>query len=108
MKALGVDLVDCSTGGLVPDARIPVGPGYQVPFSRAVRQGAGLPTGAVGMLTEPAQVEQVLAHGDADAVFLARALLREAYWPQHAARALRERTGPPLPPVQYERAWPRD
>jgi 2,4-dienoyl-CoA reductase-like NADH-dependent reductase (Old Yellow Enzyme family) len=108
MKALGVDLVDCSTGGLVPDARIPVGPGYQVPFARAVRQGAGLPTGAVGMLTEPAQVEQVLAHGDADAVFLARALLREAYWPQHAARALRERTGPPLPPVQYERAWPRD
>jgi 2,4-dienoyl-CoA reductase-like NADH-dependent reductase (Old Yellow Enzyme family) len=108
MKALGVDLVDCSTGGLVPDARIPVAPGYQVPFARAVRQGAGLPTGAVGMLTEPAQVEQVLAHGDADAVFLARALLREAYWPQHAARALRERTSPPLPPVQYERAWPRD
>ncbi|MBF5043209.1 NADH:flavin oxidoreductase/NADH oxidase [Aggregicoccus sp. 17bor-14] len=108
MKALGVDLVDCSTGGLVPDARIPVGPGYQVSFSRAVRQGADIPTAAVGMLTEPAQVEQVLAMGDADAVFLARALLRDAYWPQHAARALRERGAPPRPPVQYERAWPRD
>jgi 2,4-dienoyl-CoA reductase-like NADH-dependent reductase (Old Yellow Enzyme family) len=105
LKALGVDLVDCSSGGLVPDARIPTGPGYQVPFARAVRQGAGLPTGAVGLLTEPAQAEQVLAHGDADAVFLARELLRDAYWPQRAARALGERT---TPPVQYARAWPRD
>jgi 2,4-dienoyl-CoA reductase-like NADH-dependent reductase (Old Yellow Enzyme family) len=105
LKALGVDLVDCSSGGLVPDAQIPTAPGYQVPFARAVRQGAGLPTGAVGLLTEPAQAEQVLRSGEADAVFLARELLRDAYWPQRAARALGARAAPP---VQYARAWPRD
>jgi 2,4-dienoyl-CoA reductase-like NADH-dependent reductase (Old Yellow Enzyme family) len=105
LKARGVDLGDCSSGGLVPEARIPTAPGYQVPLARAVRQGSGVPTGAVGLLTEPVQVEQVLAHGDADAVFLARELLRDAYWPQRAARALGERA---TPPVQYARAWPRD
>ncbi|HET9451291.1 MAG TPA: NADH:flavin oxidoreductase/NADH oxidase [Aggregicoccus sp.] len=105
LKALGVDLVDCSAGGLVPDARVPIAPGYQVPFARAVRHGAGMPTGAVGLLTEAAQAEQVLARGDADAVFLARELLRDAYWPQRAAQALGERAEPP---VQYARAWPRD
>ena len=107
MKALGVDLVDCSTGGWCRSAH-PHRPGLPGALRARGAQEAGVPTGAVGLLTEPVQVEQVLAHGDADAVFLARALLRDAYWPQRAAQVLRERSAPPLPPVQYARAWPRD
>ncbi len=98
---LGVDLVDTSTGGLVPSAPIPVGPGYQVPFAAAIREKTGLPTGAVGLITEPEQAERVLTSGAADAVLLARAQLRDPYWPRHAADAL----GVQLPwPSQYERA----
>jgi 2,4-dienoyl-CoA reductase-like NADH-dependent reductase (Old Yellow Enzyme family) len=101
LKGSGVDLVDCSSGGLVPGAKIPVGPGYQTPFAAAVRRGAGVATGAVGMITEPQQAEQIIAGGEADAVFLARAMLRDPYWALHAAKAL----GAKAPwPVQYGRA----
>lgn len=104
LKDLGIDLIDCSSGGAVPHARIPVEPGYQVPFARAVRQEAGIATGAVGLITDPAQAEAILERGDADAVLLARELLRDPYWPLHAAAALGvDRDWP----VQYERAKPR-
>jgi 2,4-dienoyl-CoA reductase-like NADH-dependent reductase (Old Yellow Enzyme family) len=97
----GVDLIDCSSGGLVPGAKIPAGPGYQLPFAAAIRRGAGVATGAVGFISEPYQAEQIVATGDADAVFLARALLRDPYWPLHAARALGDDVAWP---VQYDRA----
>ena len=87
LKDHGVDLVDVSSGGAVL-AKIPVGPGYQVPFARAVREGSGLPSGAVGLITSPQQAEQVLTSGDADVVLLARAALREPAWPQRAAAEL--------------------
>jgi len=98
----GVDLVDCSSGGAVPDARVPAGPGYQTGFAAAIRSRAGIATGAVGMITEPAQAETIVRTGQADAVLLARELLRDPYWPLGAARALRAEI--PCPP-QYERAW---
>lgn len=97
----GVDLVDVSSGGAVPGAQIITGPGYQVPFARDIRVGSGVPVAAVGLITEPAQAEQVLADGSADAVFLARALLREPSWPQRAAAEL---GGDVCWPVQYRRA----
>jgi 2,4-dienoyl-CoA reductase-like NADH-dependent reductase (Old Yellow Enzyme family) len=101
LKDLGVDFIDCSSGGLVPYAKIPVGPGFQVPFSAAIRREAGIPTGAVGMITEPSQAEKIVAEGDADAVLIGREFLRDPYWPLHAARAL----GVDGPwPVQYLRA----
>lgn len=99
----GVDLVDVSSGGNSPDQRITTGPGYQVPFARTVRAASGLPVGAVGLITEPAQAEQILADGDADAVLLARALLREPTWPQRAARELGDDA---YWPDQYLRAKP--
>ena len=99
----GVDLVDVSSGGNSPEQRIATGPGYQVPFARAVREASGLAVGAVGLITEPTQAEQILADGDADAVFLARALLREPTWPQRAARELGDDT---YWPEQYLRARP--
>lgn len=88
LKALGVDLIDCSSGALVPHAKIPAAPGYQVPFAEAVRRDAGIATGAVGMITEPAQAEKIVVSGQADAVLLAREFLRDPYWPLHAAAAL--------------------
>jgi 2,4-dienoyl-CoA reductase-like NADH-dependent reductase (Old Yellow Enzyme family) len=101
LKDTGVDLIDCSSGGLVPDAKIPAAPGYQTPFAAAVRQQVGIATGAVGLITEPAQAEQIVSTGQADAVLLAREFLRDPYWPLHAARAL----GVDLPwPKPYERA----
>ena len=97
----GVDMVDCSSGGLVPHAKVPVGPGYQVPFAAQIRHQAGVATAAVGMITDPAQAEQIVATGQADAVFLARGFLRDPYWPLHAARVL----GTDVPwPNQYLRA----
>jgi 2,4-dienoyl-CoA reductase-like NADH-dependent reductase (Old Yellow Enzyme family) len=84
----GVDLIDTSTGGNVPNAAIPVGPGYQVPFAARIRADAGIPTGAVGMITEPEQAEKIIASGDADVVFLARALLRDPHWALRAANTL--------------------
>ncbi len=84
---LGVDLIDCSSGGLVPGVRIPTAPGYQVEFAAQVRQ-AGVLTGAVGLITEPEQANEIIATGRADVVLLARQLLREPYWPLRAARQL--------------------
>jgi 2,4-dienoyl-CoA reductase-like NADH-dependent reductase (Old Yellow Enzyme family) len=101
LKERGVDLVDCSSGGLVPRASIPVAPGYQVPFAERIRKEANVATGAVGLITEPEQAEEIVATGQADVVFLARAELRDPYWPLHAARLL----GAEAPwPVQYGRA----
>lgn len=88
LKEIGVDLIDCSSGALVPHARIPVGPGFQVPFAAAIRKEAAIPTGAVGLITQPIQAEQIVATVQADAVFLAREMLRQPYWPLLAAHAL--------------------
>ena len=98
----GVDLIDCSSGGIVPAVRIPVGPGYQVPFASRIRREAGIATAAVGMITEPQQAQALVTGGEADLVLLARELLRDPYWPLHAAKALGE---PVAPPVQYARAF---
>jgi 2,4-dienoyl-CoA reductase-like NADH-dependent reductase (Old Yellow Enzyme family) len=89
LKAIGIDMIDASSGGNVHDARMAIGPGYQVPFAEAIRRETGMPTIAVGLIAEPAQAEQILALEQADAVCLARALLRDPYWPRHAAKALR-------------------
>jgi 2,4-dienoyl-CoA reductase-like NADH-dependent reductase (Old Yellow Enzyme family) len=101
LKELGIDLIDVSTGGNVPDARIPVGPGYQVPFAAAIRQQAGIATAAVGMITEPLQAEEILQAGQADAVFIAREFLRDPYF---VFRAARELGGQVDVPKQYGRA----
>lgn len=95
LKQLGVDLVDCSSGGQVAGAKIPLGPGYQVPFAARIRAEAGIPTGAVGLITEPAQAEQILADGAADLVLLGRELLRDPRWPLRAAQALGAETAWP-------------
>ena len=101
LQARGVDLVDVSTGGNVPDVRIPVEPSYQVPFAARIRNEAGVPTAAVGLITDPHQATQILASGEADAVLLGRELLRNPYWARHAAVAL----GDDLPKLdQYARA----
>ncbi|MFC3717150.1 NADH:flavin oxidoreductase/NADH oxidase [Luteimonas soli] len=100
--SLGVDLVDVSSGGLDPRQEISVGPGYQVPFAARIRREAGVATGAVGLITEPAQAESIVAQGDADMVLLAREFLRDPYFPRRAARALGVE---PQPPEQYLRAW---
>jgi 2,4-dienoyl-CoA reductase-like NADH-dependent reductase (Old Yellow Enzyme family) len=101
LQQLGVDLVDCSSGGNVAHARIPVGPGYQVAFAEKIRRQASVPTGAVGMITDPAQADQIVRCGQADVVILARQFLRDPYWPLIAARALGQEIKWPL---QYERA----
>jgi 2,4-dienoyl-CoA reductase-like NADH-dependent reductase (Old Yellow Enzyme family) len=102
LKPLGVDLVDCSSGGLVPYAKIELGPGYQVPFADAVRKGAAILTGAVGLITKPEQADEIVRQGRADLVLLAREFLREPYWPLFAAKELGAE--PPVP-VQYLRAF---
>jgi len=105
VKAAGVDLVDCSSGGIDPQRqRIPVGPGYQVPGAAAVRAGAGIATAAVGMITEPEQAQAIVAEGKADMVLLARAVLRDPYWPARAAAALGRAEAVRVAP-QYERGW---
>ncbi len=97
----GVDLIDCSSGGNLPKARIPIGPGYQVPLAERVRKEGGVKTAAVGLITEPAQADEIIRTGKADLVLLARAMLRDPYWPLHAAKAL----GYEIDwPVQYGRA----
>jgi 2,4-dienoyl-CoA reductase-like NADH-dependent reductase (Old Yellow Enzyme family) len=102
IKDHGVDLIDCSSGGNVPVAKIPLGPGYQVPFAERIRRETGVMTGAVGLITEPEQAEAILRHGRADVVLLARQMLRDPYWPLHAAKALGD---PVTPPIQYLRAF---
>jgi 2,4-dienoyl-CoA reductase-like NADH-dependent reductase (Old Yellow Enzyme family) len=104
LKELGVDLVDCSSGGTVPHADIPVGPGYQSAFAEQIRREAGIMTGAVGMITSPVQAEHIIATGQADAVIMAREFLRDPYWPLRAARELDQ---PISWPVQYLRAAPK-
>lgn len=102
LKDRGVDLIDCSSGGNVPDAQIPLGPGYQVPFAERIRRETGVMTGAVGLITDAHQAEAILQKGQADLIIMARQLLRDPYWPLHAARALGD---PVTPPVQYLRAF---
>ena len=102
LKKAGVDLIDVSSGGLVPNVGIPLGPGYQLPFAAAIRKEAGIATGGVGLITEPVQAETILTNGQADLVFLAREFLRDPYWPRRAAKRLDATI---KPPVQYERAW---
>jgi len=102
LGARGVDLIDCSSGGNVASAKIPMRPGYQVPFAEQVRRGAGVLTGAVGLITAPEYAEEIVANGRADVVLLARELLRDAYWPLRAGREL----GADVQywPIQYWRA----
>jgi 2,4-dienoyl-CoA reductase-like NADH-dependent reductase (Old Yellow Enzyme family) len=102
LKSLGVDLIDCSSGGTVRGAKIPVGPGYQVPFAARIRRDAGIATGAVGMITSPEQADQIVRLGQADLILMAREFLRRPYWPVDAGSALRQ---PVTPPPQYERAF---
>ena len=101
LKQLGVDLMDVSSGGLISDVRIPLGPGYQVPFAERIRREANIPTSAVGMITEAQQAEAILEQGQADLVLFGRASLRDPYLPLHAADVLEEQISWPL---QYVRA----
>jgi len=102
LKERGVDLIDCSSGGLVPHQKIPAGPGYQVPFSQRIREASGILTGAVGIITDAIQAETILTTGQADLVILARQMLRDPYFPLHAADQLRHKDI--HWPLQYERA----
>jgi 2,4-dienoyl-CoA reductase-like NADH-dependent reductase (Old Yellow Enzyme family) len=104
LKTGGVDLIDCSSGGVVPDAKITVAPGYQVPFAERIRREAGIATASVGFITEPKQADDIIRNGQADIVLLAREFLRDPYWPAHAARTLGHKDKLP-PPPQYARAW---
>lgn len=101
LKTSGVDLIDCSSGGLVPDAKIPAAPGYQVPFAESIRNQTGMLTGAMGIIVTPSQAEEIITGGKADMVLLAREFLRNPYFPLFAARELNQEI---TWPVQYERA----
>jgi 2,4-dienoyl-CoA reductase-like NADH-dependent reductase (Old Yellow Enzyme family) len=104
LRENGVDLVDCSSGGLIPGVQVPIGPGYQVPFAERIRREAGVATAAVGLITEPEQADRIVREGRADMVLLAREMLRQPRWPLLAAHRL----GVDVAwPVQYERARPR-
>ena len=102
VKALGVDLIDVSSGGLLPHVKIPLEPGYQVPFAAQIRREAGVATGAVGLITGAGQAAQIVANGDADVVLIARESLRDPYFPRRAAQRLGAKIDAP---VQYQRAW---
>ena len=102
LKSLGVDLIDCSSGGNVPGAAIPVGAGYQTPFAARIRAEAQIATGAVGMITAPEQADQIVRTGEADLVLMAREFLRHPYWPLNTARLLHQK---PDAPAQYGRAF---
>jgi 2,4-dienoyl-CoA reductase-like NADH-dependent reductase (Old Yellow Enzyme family) len=105
LKRLGIDMIDCSSGGNAAHAKIPVGPGYQVPFSATIRRECAIATGAVGLITEPEQAEKIIATGEADVVLMAREMLRNPYWPLYAAQKL----GADIAwPKQYDRAKPRN
>lgn len=105
LRELGVDMIDCSSGGNVSSARIPLAPGYQVPFAARIKKEAGIATAAVGMITEPEQANRIIAEGEADLVVLAREMLRDPYFALHAAAAMSE---PAAWPEQYLRAAPPD
>jgi 2,4-dienoyl-CoA reductase-like NADH-dependent reductase (Old Yellow Enzyme family) len=102
LKTEGVDLIDCSSGGTVPGVAIPLGPGYQTPFAERIRRETGILTGAVGMITAAEQADTILRTGQADLIVLARELLRDPYWPLHAAPKLLTKA---QPPPQYRRAF---
>ncbi|WP_028008468.1 NADH:flavin oxidoreductase/NADH oxidase [Solimonas flava] len=102
IRGEGVDLIDVSSGGTLPKAEIPVGPGFQTPFAAEIRRRCGVATGAVGLITAPAQADHIVRTGQADVVLLARELLRDPYWPRRAAGELRQKIEAP---VQYQRAW---
>lgn len=103
LKTHGVDVIDASSGGAVPGAKIPVAPGYQVRFAEQIRREAGIATAAVGMITQATHAREILKSEQADLIFIARELLRDPYWPLHAALEL----GIELPwPNQYDRAKP--
>ena len=102
LKSLGVDLIDCSSGGIVPGEKFVLGAGYQTAFSDRLRREAKIATGAVGMITEPAQADQILRTGQADMVLIGREMLRDPYWARRAAKQLRQ---PVSVPKQYDRAW---
>jgi 2,4-dienoyl-CoA reductase-like NADH-dependent reductase (Old Yellow Enzyme family) len=104
LKDKGVDLIDCSSGGNVSGVKVPAGPCYQVPFAEIVKKQAGIMTGAVGLITTQKEAESIISSGRADLVFIARELLRDPYFPLHAARVLDEDIAWP---VQYERAKPK-
>jgi len=104
LKKIGIDLVDCSSGGVALGAKIPVAPGYQVKFAEEIRKQTGIMTGAIGLITDAAQAENILITGQADAVIMAREFLRDPYFPLHAARTLGD---DPHYPVQYSRAKPK-
>ena len=103
LQPLGVDLVDCSSGGNITGVKVPLVPGYQTQFAAQIRQATGMLTGAVGLITSPVQAEQILRSGQADVVLLARQMLRDPYWPMHAAIELGHAESWP---VQYLRAAP--
>ena len=102
LREVGMDVIDCSSGGAVSDANVPVAPLYQVPFAEAIRRDAGIATAAVGMIREPAEAEGIIADGKADLVLMAREYLRSPYWPITAAKALGVQ---PKVPDQYGRAF---
>src|SRR5579883_1521329 len=102
IRQLGVDLIDCSSGGAVPHQKIELGPGYQTPFAERIRREAGIATGAVGLITQARQADEIIRSEKADIVLLAREFLRNPYFPLHAARELGVEM---KPPVQYSRAW---
>jgi 2,4-dienoyl-CoA reductase-like NADH-dependent reductase (Old Yellow Enzyme family) len=102
LKPLGVDLIDCSSGAILPGAKVPVGPGYQTLFAQRIRHEANIQTGAVGLITVPEQADHIIRTGQADVVLLAREMLRDPYWPHRAAKQLGHDT---TEPVQYARAW---
>jgi 2,4-dienoyl-CoA reductase-like NADH-dependent reductase (Old Yellow Enzyme family) len=103
LREHSIDLIDVSSGGLVPNVTIPVAPGYQVPFAARIRREANIPTAAVGMITQPAQANEIIEKGEADLVLLAREMLRDPYWPLHASTTLGETMSWPK---QYLRAAP--
>ena len=104
LKDEGVDLIDCSSGGILPEAPIPIGAGYQVPLSEQIRQQAGIATATVGLITEAIQADMVIRNGQADIVLLGRELLRNPYWGIDAASALHQDEQAAIP-KQYLRAY---
>jgi 2,4-dienoyl-CoA reductase-like NADH-dependent reductase (Old Yellow Enzyme family) len=107
LRERGVDVIDCSSGGVSPAQQIPSGPGYQVPFAERIRHETGVPTAAVGLITHAEQAENILEQEQADLILMAREFLRSPYFPLHAANELGAAEAVPWP-IQYERARPRN